>query len=149
MNTPFRLDDHPRRPQPLLAPPPDHYFEQLPRRVMARVQPAARPVPAWGWLMALPRPMRTALASAVVLGGFAASFLLSPAAPPAADPVAAALSQVPETALIDYLAANHSLEAADLASLPLPEDDGMAYFLDVSPQAVEAEVGPALEDTYF
>ncbi|QIL75198.1 hypothetical protein [Hymenobacter sp. HDW8] len=71
MKTPFRLDDHPRRPQPPLASPPAGYFDQLPRQIMARVQPEATTESVtWGWLITLSRPLRTALASALVLGAF-------------------------------------------------------------------------------
>ena len=117
MNTPFRLDEHRRRPQPPLAPPPDRYFEQLPTRVMQRVQtaPAAS---SWGWLRALSAPMRTALASAVVLGGFAATFLLN-LTPAAAPAVAASLAQVPQEELMQYLlASDQRLSLTDLAELP-------------------------------
>lgn len=117
MNTPFRLADHRRRPHPPLAPPPDRYFEQLPTRVMQRVQ-SSPPGPAWGWLTALSTPLRTALASVAVLGGFAASFLLSPAA--AVQPTAlAALAQVSQQELMQYLlASDQRVTLTDLAELP-------------------------------
>lgn len=118
MNTPFRLDEHRRRPHPPLAPPPDRYFEQLPRRVMQRVQHEAPGAPAWHWLAALTGPMRTALASVVVLGGFAASFLLSPSPVPAAS-AGAALAQVPREEMVQYLLASEQrLTLTDLAELP-------------------------------
>jgi hypothetical protein len=121
MKTPFRLDDHPRRPQPL-APPPDGYFDQLPMRVMQRVELhalASGPLAVPGWLAALSAPLRTALASTVVLGGFAASFLLSgPGAVPAAS-ASKTLANVPRTELVEYLLANEQrLTLTDLAELP-------------------------------
>jgi hypothetical protein len=122
MKTPFRLDDHPRRPQPL-APPPDGYFDKLPMRVMQRVEPqalaATGPLAVPGWLAALSAPLRTALASTVVLGGFAASFLLSgPGAVPTA-PTAGTLASVPRTELVEYLLANEQrITLTDLAELP-------------------------------
>lgn len=121
MKTPFRLDDHPRRPQPL-ASPPDGYFDKLPMRVMQRVElraPTAGVAAVPGWLATLSAPLRTALASSVVLGGFAASFLLSgPGAVPAAS-ASGALASVPRTELVEYLLANEQrITLTDLAELP-------------------------------
>ena len=154
MKTPFRLDDHPRRPQPPLAPPPAAYFDQLPRQIMARVQPeAATESVSWGWLTALSRPLRTALASAVVLGGFSTAFYLSQSTtqpgnlPPG---TITTLAAVPESALVNYLAVNNQLETEDLASLPLPDENLMAYFLQASPQELEAALGPQpLDEAYY
>lgn len=152
MKTPFRLDDHPRRPQPPLASPPAGYFDQLPRQIMARVQPeAAAESAAWGWLTTLSRPLRTALASAIVLGGFSTAFYLSqPVTQTPNLPPTTALSAVPDAALIDYLAVNNQLETEDLAGLPLPDDNLMAYFLQASPQELEAALGPpTLDEAYY
>lgn len=151
MKTPFRLDEHPRRAQPL-APPPADYFEQLPRQIMTRVQPAApAEAGALGWLATLSQSLRATLASALVLGGFSAAFYLSQlASPPANLPPTAALATVPEAALIDYLAVNNQLEIEDLAALPLPDDNLMAYFLQASPQELEAVLeSQSLEDAYL
>lgn len=121
MKTPFRLDDHPRRPQPL-APPPDGYFDKLPMRVMQRVElrtSTAGTAAVPGWLAALSAPLRTVLASSVVLGGFAASFLLSgPGAVPTTS-ASVALASVPRTELLEYLLANEQrVTLTDLAELP-------------------------------
>ncbi|WP_019949306.1 hypothetical protein [Hymenobacter aerophilus] len=118
MNTPFNLDEHRRnRPRPALAPPPERYFEQLPMRVMQRVQPqAAATAPGWGWLAALTAPLRTALASVVVLGGFAAAFWLTPAGPPAGS--ADALARVPQQELLNYLlSTDQRITLTDLAEV--------------------------------
>ena len=138
MNTPFRLDNHPRRPHPPLAPPPDRYFEQLPRCVMARVQPVADAAPAWDWFTALARPWRTALASAAVLGGFAAAFLLSPAGPQApAGTAESALARVPHEQLVQYLLASEQrLSLNDLAELPAASASAEAY-LQASPTELQ------------
>ncbi|MBC6605504.1 hypothetical protein H8B13_01600 [Hymenobacter sp. BT188] len=152
MKTPFRLDDHPRRPQPPLASPPAGYFDQLPRQIMARVQPEATSESVtWGWLTNLSRPLRTALASAVVLGGFSTAFYLSqPTIQTPNLPPTTALATVPDAALIEYLAVNNQLETEDLASLPLPDDNLMAYFLQASPQELEAALGPpTLDEAYY
>ena len=152
MKPPFRLDDHPRRPQPPLTPPPVAYFDQLPRQIMARVQPeAATESVTWGWLTNLSRPLRTALASVVVLGGFSTAFYLSqPTTQTLNLPPTTVLTAVPEAALIDYLAVNNQLETEDLASLPLPDNNLMAYFLQASPQELEDALGPQPpEDAYF
>ena len=152
MKTPFRLDDHPRRPQPPLASPPAGYFDKLPRQIMARVQPeAASESMTWGWLTNLSRPLRTALASAVVLGGFSTAFYLSqPTTQTPNLPPTTALATVPDAALIEYLAVNNQLETEDLASLPLPDDNLMAYFLQASPQELEAALGPpTLDEAYY
>lgn len=123
MNTPFNLAEHRRiRPRPALTPPPERYFEQLPQRLMARVQPvAAAPVPGWGWLAALAAPLRTALASGVVLGGFAAAFWLTPAAGPTTTAGADTLAQVPFEQLLSYLlATDQRITLTDLAEVPGP-----------------------------
>ncbi|WP_133272374.1 hypothetical protein [Hymenobacter radiodurans] len=152
MKTPFRLDDHPRRPQPPLASPPAGYFDQLPRQIMARVQPEATTESVmWGWLITLSRPLRTALASALVLGGFSTAFYLSqPATQTSNLSPTVELAAVPDAALIEYLAVNNQLETEDLASLPLPDDNLMAYFLQASPQELEAALGPpTLDEAYY
>jgi hypothetical protein len=152
MKTPFRLDDHPRRPQPPLAAPPTGYFDQLPRQIMARVQPDATTESVmWGLLASLSRPLRTVLASAVVLGGFSTAFYLSQPATQTPDlPPTTALTTVPEADLIEYLAVNNQLETEDLASLTLPDDNLMAYFLQASPQELEAALEPGpLDEAYY
>jgi hypothetical protein len=119
---------------------------------MARVQPEATSESAvWGWLSALSRPMRTALASAVVLGGFSTAFFLSQPAPQTGNlPPTTALTTVPDAALIDYLAVNNQLETEDLATLPIPDDNLMAYFLQASPQELEEALGPqSFDEAYF
>ncbi|PJJ60898.1 hypothetical protein [Hymenobacter chitinivorans] len=152
MNTPFRLDDHQRRAQPL-APPPADYFERLPRRIMARVQPEApRESALLGWLAALSGPVRTALASAVVLGGFATSFFLSqPAAGPATSAPVAALEAVPQTEMVQYLlAADSRLTLTDLAELPATDRSLTDSFLQASPDELQdaLDAQPA-DDTYL
>lgn len=133
MNTPFRLDDHPRRPHPL-APPPPGYFEQLPRRVMARVQPAEEPAPAWEWLTRLSLPLRTALASSLLLGGFAASLLLGVAPTSAASTLAA----VPQEELVQYLLTNDArVSLTDLADLPASTPTTAATYLHASPDELQ------------
>ena len=90
MNTPFRLDEHPRRwPQPLSSPPAG-YFEQLPTRVMAQVAPPARGAQPLAWLWRGPAALRTGLASTLLLGTFAASLWLGGGAlaPSGAPPLA-------------------------------------------------------------
>ncbi|GAB2465390.1 hypothetical protein GCM10011375_34620 [Hymenobacter qilianensis] len=119
---------------------------------MARVQPeAASESVTWGWLTNLSRPLRTALASAVVLGGFSTAFYLSqPATQTPNLPPKTSLAAVPEADLINYLAVNNQLETEDLASLPLPDDNLMAYFLQASPQELEAALGPpSLDEAYY
>jgi hypothetical protein len=151
MNTPFRLDDHKRRSQPL-APPPYRYFDQLPSHVMARVQtsPDTGLAGTWDWLRHLSAPMRTALASAVVLGGFATSFWLTqPTAPVAGS--TAALAAVSQAEMVQYLlASDQRVTLSDLAEFSTtPPDLSEAYL-----QASAAEVQDALdsqpsEDPYY
>jgi hypothetical protein len=139
MNTPFRLDDHQRRPQPL-APPPADYFERLPRQIMARVQPgASRESAVFGWLAALSMPVRTALASAVVLGGFATSFFLSQAATHSlVSTSVASLETVPRTELVQYLLASDSrVTLTDLAELPATDRTLTDSFLQASPDELQ------------
>lgn len=153
MNTPFRLDEHKRRPQPL-APPPADYFERLPRHIMARVQPAGRSEATLGWLAALPLPLRTALASVVVLGGFAASFLLSQSAltsmGPAASPVAT-LEAVPHTEMVQYLLASDSrVTLTDLAELSATDRSLTDSFLQASPDELQDALdAQPTDDTYL
>jgi hypothetical protein len=150
MNKPFRLDEHRRRPHPPLAPPPDRYFEQLPARVMQRVQPSAPSPAAWGWLTTLPAPLRTALASVAVLGGFAASFLLGPAAPtPSAT--TAALARVPREELVQYLLASEQrVTLTDLAELPGAAQHAPLGTLQASPEELQELLDAQLtEETYL
>ncbi|GAB2941123.1 hypothetical protein GCM10027048_01970 [Hymenobacter coalescens] len=154
MKTPFRLDEHPRRPQPPLAPPPVDYFEKLPRRVQQRVQPAPA-APLLGWLAALSAPLRTALASAVLLLGFAAAFWFT--ARPAASPELAtapagftapstslALAAVPRAEAVQYLLSDAApgLSLAELADTPVADRDLTADFLP----GTDAEVQAVLDE---
>jgi len=137
MKTPFRLDNRPRRPQPL-APPPDGYFDQLPLRVMQRVQPAASTSGATvpGWLAALSAPLRTALAATVVLGGFVGTFLVSQpdASLPSGTASAATLAAVPHTEMVEYLLASEQrVTLTDLAELPAAEQALPHSYLRASP----------------
>ncbi|QJX49008.1 hypothetical protein HMJ29_19680 [Hymenobacter taeanensis] len=143
MNTPFRLDDHKRWSQPL-APPPDRYFEQLPTRVMARVQPteATGLAGTWGWLQQLSAPVRTALASAVVLGGFATSFWLTQPGAPTTSAATAALATVPQAEMVQYLlASDQRVTLTDLAELSEAPSDMSEAYLQASP----AELQDALD----
>ncbi|MCA8829823.1 hypothetical protein [Hymenobacter pini] len=151
MNKPFRLDEHRRRPQPPLAPPPDRYFEQLPMRVMQRVQ-ATNPAPAvtWNWFAALPTPLRTVLASVLVLGGFAASFLLSPEA--TVQPVATTtLAQVPREELVQYLMASEQrVTLSDLAELPATQTLPAETYLHASPDELQEVLdGQPSDESYL
>jgi hypothetical protein len=150
MKTPFRLDEHPRRPQPL-APPPDHYFNQLPLRVMQRVQTPA-PAPGFGWLAALSAPLRTALATSLVLGAFAGSFWLSEAGQvPTTTGPADTLATVPHQELVEYLLTSEQrLNINDLAELPAVERVLPETYLQASPDELQAalDAQPA-EDTYL
>jgi hypothetical protein len=119
MKTPFRLDEHPRRrPQPLSSPPAG-YFEQLPMRLMAQVAaPARRPLPL-AWLRHAPAYVRTGLASAVLLGTFAASLWLGAAPPGRPTAPAASLDTVPPQQLVEYLTSGEThVDMLDLAELP-------------------------------
>ncbi|UOR06394.1 hypothetical protein MUN82_04690 [Hymenobacter aerilatus] len=146
MNTPFRLDDHPRRPYPL-APPPASYFEQLPRRVMDRVQPTDPAAPALSWLGRLPLPLRTALASVLLLGGFAASLVLS-STPTSAS---ATLAAVPQEELVQYLLANDSrVTLADLADVSVTAPATAASYLHASPEELERALdAQPTDDSYL
>ena len=118
MKPPFKLDEHPRRPHPLLSSPPAGYFDQLPTWVMARLPQAdARETrPGWGWLARLSPALRTGLASVAVLGGFAASFYLSAPSASAPTMAAASLDAVPRTELVGYLLTSDArVEQTDLA----------------------------------
>ena len=119
MKPPFKLDEHPRRPRPLLSEPPAGYFDQLPMRVMARLLQAEEreATSGWRWLALLSPALRTSLASVALLGGFAASFYLSEPGP-ASSPVAASLDAVPRTELVGYLLTSGArVESTDLAVL--------------------------------
>ncbi|WP_324677857.1 hypothetical protein [Hymenobacter sp. GOD-10R] len=140
MNTPFRLDDHPRRPQPL-APPPDGYFDRLPTEIMARVQPAEQESTAFGWFRALSMPLRTALASVAVLGSFAATFLLNQ---PDTSVTGARLAHVnltavPRTEMVQYLlASDERVSINDLSELPVADQNLVQEYLQASPDEVQA-----------
>jgi hypothetical protein len=117
---------------------------------MERVQPApaAEMAPA-GWLLALSRPMRTALASAVLLGGFVTSFFLSqqvisPQQPVATTTAAMVLATVPRTEMVQYLlASDQRVTLPDLAELPGTADQTVT---DSFLQASSAEVQDILDE---
>jgi len=150
MNKPFKLDEHPRRPRPLLSEPPPGYFDQLPTRVMARLPCAEEPATSgWAWLLQLPASLRTGLATTLLLGGFAASFWLSNPAPPAA---VTSLDAVPETQLVNYLLNSGArVENTDLAVLAAAHPELPGSFLQASDEeltdALDAQ--PADESVYF
>ena len=119
MKPSFRLDQHPRRwPQPLSSPPAG-YFEQLPTRVMAQVAAAAptRRALLPTWLLQAPAYLRTGLASAVLLGTFAASLWLGGGPGYSAVPTTS-LASVPQEQLLDYLTSEAHITMLDLADLP-------------------------------
>ncbi|MBO0358133.1 hypothetical protein J0X19_09275 [Hymenobacter sp. BT186] len=149
MKTPFRLDEHPRRPQPL-APPPDQYFHQLPLRVMQRVQ-APEPTPGFSWLSALPAPLRMALATSVVLGAFVGSFWLSESALAPAATAPDTLAAVPRHEMVEYLLASEQrLSLTDLAELPAVERILPETYLQASPDEVQEVLdAQPTEDTYL
>jgi hypothetical protein len=150
MNAPFRLDEHRRAwPQPLSAPPAG-YFDKLPTRIMAQVQPLATRPALLSWLGRVPASLRTGLASTLLLGTFAASFWLGagPASSPELD--SANLDQVPRAQLMDYLLTNEAhVELSDMAELaptPLgitkqylqPSDQELTEALDAQPPEILA-----------
>ncbi|MCC3152050.1 hypothetical protein Q3A66_09325 [Hymenobacter sp. BT770] len=145
MKPSFKLDEHPRRPRPLLSEPPAGYFDQLPMRVMARLpQAEAREAATgWGWLARLSPALRTGLASVAVLGGFAASFYLS--GPQAAGPAgvaATSLDAVPRTELVGYLLTSGArVDNSDLVVLTAADPNLTDDFLHAS----EAELTEALD----
>ncbi|GAB3835720.1 hypothetical protein [Hymenobacter jeollabukensis] len=151
MKTPFRLDEHPRRPQPPLAPPAADYFDKLPLRVMHRVRPAAEPAPLWGWFASLSAPLRTALASVVLLLTFVGSFWLTsrPGGLPAAGVArranaAQALAAVPRAEAVQYLLSDAAprVTLADLADTHVAERALTADFLP----GTDAEIQAALDE---
>ncbi|AYA36108.1 hypothetical protein D3Y59_02950 [Hymenobacter oligotrophus] len=152
MKMPFRLDDHPRR-QPPLAAPPEDYFDKLPLRVMQRVRPAEpEAAPLFGWLAALSAPLRTALASALVLVAFVGAFWLTNGpARYAAGPAAAvaprsaqALAAVPHAEVVQYLLTHDErLTLQDLSETPVADRDLTATFL---PGTSRAELEAALDE---
>ena len=150
MNKPFKLDEHPRRPRPLLSEPPAGYFDRLPTRVTARLPQADAPAAAgWAWLLQLPASLRTGLAAMLLLGSFAASFWLSSRSLSAST---ASLDAVPETQLISYLLHSGTrVESTDLAVLAEAAPELSGSFLHASDEeltdALDAQ--PADESAYF
>lgn len=151
MKPAFRLDQHPRRTQPLLTAPPAGYFEQLPSRIMARLPQPEPSAAGWDWLLALPAVWRTSLASSVLLTGFAASFWLSGINRPSGSSSLASLDAVPHAEMLSYLLRNEAhLEAADLAELTAATPGITTGMLNAS----AAEITDALdaqptEDTFI
>ena len=152
MNTPFRLDQHPRRPQPLAAPPAG-YFEQLPTRVMARLpRPAAgrSAAPGGAWWRALPGAWRTSVAAAAVLLSFVVAFWLVGA--PAAPTTVASLDAVPQPELVSYLLeSGAAVETSDLAVLTAAHPAATALFPRPTADEIEAalDAQPTEEALYF
>ena len=147
MKRPFTLAEHPRRPQPLSAPPAG-YFDSLPTRVMNR-RPAARES-AWGWWAQLPTALRTSLASAAVLLGFATSFWLSG---PTTAPITgtASLDAVSRTELVGYLLTSGApVENADLVALTVADPGLSNAFLHSSPAELDAMLdSQPTDETYL
>jgi hypothetical protein len=103
MNAPFRLDQHRRAwPQPLSAPPAG-YFDKLPTRIMAQVQPPTTQPVLLSWLSQVPTSLRTGLASTLLLSTFAVSFWLGAGSTDGPELASDSLDQVPRTQLVDYL----------------------------------------------
>lgn len=134
MKPTFKLDAHPRRPHPPLSGPPAGYFDKLPTQIMARLPQADARTASPGWLAWLTPALRTGLASAAVLGGFAASFYLSGS--PRLVPATAAtafLSAVPHTELVGYLLTSGAhVDNADLAVLAAAHPNITKGFLHAS-----------------
>lgn len=151
MKTPFRLDEHPRRSHPL-APPPDDFFAKLPLRVMQRVQAAPEAAPMASWLAALSAPLRTALASVVLLLAFVGAYWTStgpmaPATQPTSVSSASvqaavaeqAVATLPQAEVVQYLLSNADrLTLLDLAETPIADRDLTASFLPGSSAELEA-----------
>ena len=154
MNTPFRLDQHPRRAQPLAAPPVG-YFDQLPTRVMAGLPRAAAPAgPAWwgqSWWLALTGEVQMTLAASGLLLVFAASFWLLSG--PAGPTGTASLNAVPRQEMVNYLLTDGTaaVEPADLAALVATHPALTHTFLRPTPAEVEAmlDAQPSDETQYF
>ena len=153
MNTPFRLDQHPRRPQPLTAPPAE-YFDQLPTRVMARLpRAAAEPTGAafgWQWWQELTGTFRTLMAASVLLISFVAAFWLlgRPAAPAATT----SLDNVSEQELVGYLLnSGTAVETSDLAVLTAAHPALTQGFMRPSAAEIDAvlDAQPLEEPQYF
>lgn len=153
MKPSFKLEAHPRRPHPALSGPPAGYFDKLPSRIMARL-PEAETRTAWRWLGLLSPAWRTGLASVAVLGGFAASFLLSGTPPQVATVSAAttALDAVPRTELVGYLLTSDAhVETSDLAALTATNPNIGKGFLHASAEELNAalDAQPADEASYL
>ena len=144
MKPAFRLDQHPRRPQPALGAPPAGYFEQLPSRVMARLpQGQADTAEGWQWLLTLPQIWRTSLAAGTLLAGFSISFWLSGLNGPAMSPAPlTTLDTVSRSEMVGYLLSSEArVETADLAELTAAHPSLTNGIL----QASEAEMTDALD----
>ena len=143
MKTAFKLDEHPRRPRPLLSEPPAGYFDKLPTQIMARLPQAEARDAAPGWLGWITPALRTSLATVAVLSSFAASFFLSgtPQLVPATA-AKASLDAVPRTELVGYLLTSGArVENSDLAVLTAAHPNIAKGFL----QASDEEVADALD----
>lgn len=140
MNTPFHLDQHRRTwPQPLSAPPAG-YFDKLPARIMAQVQPPATRPAMLSWLGRVPASLRTGLASTLLLGTFAASFWLGAGSASRPEVAAASLDQVPRTQLLDYLLTGEAhIDLNDMAELaPTPLGITKQYLQPSAQELTEA-----------
>ena len=143
MKPSFKLDAHPRRPHPPLSGPPAGYFDKLPMQIMARLPQAeaeSRDTAAgWGWLRFLSPALRTGLASAVVLGSFAASFFFSGLPQPGAAVAAnASLDAVPRTELVGYLLTSGArVETSDLVTLNAADPNLTKGFLHASDEELD------------
>jgi predicted lipoprotein len=133
--------------------------------VMQRVQPqeAADAAPLFGWLAGLSAPLRTALASLLVLVAFVGAFwLMRPAVvTPVVSPAALAranaapektLAAVPRTEVVRYLLSDAAprLTLNELAETPLADRDLTPSFLPGSDADVQAALDEELmADVYL
>jgi len=110
---------------------------------MARLPRAEAPVaPAWAWLLGLPAAWRTSMATALLLGSFAASFWLSGPAQPTAALASNSLDAVPQAELVDYLLSSGTrVENTDLAVLTAANPSLTSSFM----QASESELSEVLD----
>ena len=75
----------------------------------------------------------------VVLGGFAATFLLNQSPAPVANRLAQAnLAAVPQAEMVQYLlASDERVSLTDLSELPVADQDLVREFLNASPDEVQ------------
>src|SRR5688572_6726676 len=123
---------------------PEHYFDKLPNRIMQRVTASPEVSEAKSWF---PAPLRLALAGTGFAAVFATVFMLNYEE---TQLNADLLASVPQTEIVNYLAASEQVEHSDLMLLNVADKDLTAEFISANQTEIKQELEEEpIEDLYL